>query len=204
MLTAIVVASLGGLLACNAVLSNEKKSLEPLPLMDDPNAPGSPASCTDACPKDGAKRCSAVSSAGVEACGTSADGCLAWKQDADCAASTSCDTATDDGSCKAGCVNDDGCSANNVGATRCVLPSGPNGTAEQTCSASGACYQWATTRSNIPQECSVSGPYCALDVRKTCVASASGACTQHVSQANACAQGSVCQNAGQCTQAPAC
>jgi len=220
LLRVVLLASVSAVLACNAVLDNEKKSLVPIPFSDDdaaaprdPNAPPDlvpgggeplPPNCTDACPLDGAKRCSASSSAGVEICKKSTEGCLAWTQDADCATDFSCDTTKNDGTCKAGCTNDAGCDAGKVGTTRCILPTGPNGTAEQTCSMVGACYQWKTTRSNIPQQCAISGNYCVFDVRKNCIASAAGACTQHVSQTNACANGSTCQLAGQCVQAPLC
>lgn len=220
LLRAILAAGLGASLACNAVLGNESKSRDPVPLSGNSSGsaqssgdaseltpepgPPLPLRCTDSCPLDGAKRCSSSSSAGVEICARSAEGCLAWKQDADCAPDFSCDTVKNDGSCKAGCTNDTGCDAGKVATTRCVLPSGPNGTAEQTCSVVGACYQWKTTRSSIPQDCAISGSYCVFGARKNCVASASGACTQHVSQANDCAQGSSCQGAGQCAQAPLC
>ena len=218
MLRAILVPSFAALLACNAVLGNDSKSLEPLPVGEKPPggpqssgdpvvltpAPPLPPTCTDSCPLDGAKRCSPSSSAGVETCVKSTEGCLAWKQDADCAANFSCDAVKNDGTCKAGCTSDTGCDAGNVGTARCILPSGPNGTAEQTCTSVGACFQWKTTRSSIPQDCTISGSYCVFDARKKCVATANGACTQHVSQSNPCAQGSSCQGAGQCVQAPLC
>jgi len=213
---ALLAASLGTVVACATPPLDGTNSDLPFPVRDDDAGatpdPAGPTpgdavkapSCMDSCPKDGAQRCSGSSASGVEICSASSDGCLAWKQDVDCPADFSCDTAKNDGSCKAGCTNDAGCDAGTAGTARCVLPNGPNGTAEETCSVVGACYQWKTTRSNVPQECVSSGNYCSSDVRKNCVASAAGACTQHVSQAKACAQGLACQGAGQCVQASLC
>lgn len=158
-----------------------------------PEGPATPA-CKDACTTAGTKRCAPSSAAGVEVCAKGADGCLAWTQDQDCPANSSCDTAKNDGTCKAGCTNDAGCSATNVGAARCVS----NNTAEQTCTQSGACYVWKTTRTNVPQQCSASS--CSGGQRYLCVASAAGACTQHVKQLSACpALNPNCEGAGVCT-----
>ncbi len=57
-----------------------------------------------------------------------------------------------------------------------------------------------TTRSDVAQQC-VSPSYCgsASGRRLSCVASAAGACTQHVATYNDCPSGTECTGAGVCT-----
>jgi hypothetical protein len=57
-----------------------------------------------------------------------------------------------------------------------------------------------TTRSDVAQDC-VSPSYCgaASGRRISCVASAAGACTQHVAVYNDCPTGTACSGAGVCT-----
>ena len=154
------------------------------------------ARCTDECATDGQKRCSTTSLSGTDVCRMGEGGCRAWTPGADCDAASSCDKAKDDGSCKAGCSNDAGCSAANAGVARCTA----DGTTELTCTQVGACYVFKTTRSGIAQQC-VSPTYCGATSgrRLSCVASAAGACTQHIATYNDCPAGSACTGAGVCT-----
>lgn len=151
--------------------------------------------CTDEC-TEGQKRCSTTSLAGTEICQMGEGGCRTWSPGVDCDASSSCDKDKNDGTCKAGCSNDVGCSATNAGVARCS----EDGTTELTCTQVGACYVFRTTRSNIPQDC-VSAAYCgaASGRRITCTASAAGACTQHIAYYNDCPTGTTCTGAGACT-----
>jgi hypothetical protein len=151
--------------------------------------------CTDECTA-GEKRCGATSLAGTEICQTGEGGCRTWAPGPDCDASSSCDKTKNDGTCKAGCENDAGCSAANAGVARCT----EDGTTELTCTQVGACYVFRTTRSNIPQDC-ISAAYCgaASGRRINCIASAAGACTQHIAQYNDCPTGTTCTGAGACT-----
>lgn len=153
------------------------------------------AQCTDECTA-GQKRCGATSLSGTEICQMGEGGCRTWAPGADCAANSSCDKDKNDGTCKAGCVNDVGCSATNAGVAQCT----EGGTSELTCTQVGACYVFRTTRSNIPQDC-VSAAYCgaASGRRITCTASAAGACTQHIAYYNDCPTGTTCTGAGACT-----
>lgn len=152
--------------------------------------------CTHLCDVEGAKRCSSTGSAGTEICKVSSDGCRKWTAGEDCAADYTCDKTLNDGTCKAGCINDVGCAASNVGSARCSS----DGKTETTCSKSGACYVWKTTRTGVAQQC-VSPTYCGPTTgrRMSCVASAAGACTQHVATFNDCPTGTACSGAGQCT-----
>ena len=152
--------------------------------------------CTDECATEGQKRCSTTSLSGTEACRMGEGGCRAWSPGADCAANFSCDKAKDDGTCKAGCSNDPGCSASNAGVAHCTA----DGTTELTCTQVGACYVFKTTRSSVAQDC-VAPSFCgaASGRRLSCVASAAGACTQHVAFYNDCPAGTACTGAGVCT-----
>jgi hypothetical protein len=156
----------------------------------DPNASETP-SCKDECTA-GVRRCSNDNNSGTELCVKASDGCNRWMQGPDCASDATCDRAKNDGTCKAGCVNDTGCSASAVGVRKCS----PNQTAELTCTQSGSCFVFKTTRSNIPQECTGSGNFCS-NGRKQCVASSSGVCTQHTIVSNPCPSGTVCSG-GSC------
>jgi hypothetical protein len=157
-------------------------------------APG--AHCTDECATDGLKRCSSTSLSGTEVCKMGESGCRAWTPGADCDANFSCDKTKNDGSCQAGCSNDVGCSATNAGVAHCTA----DGTTELTCTQVGACYVFKTTRSAVAQDC-VSPTYCGAvsGKRLSCVASAAGACTQHVATYNDCPAGTACTGAGECT-----
>ncbi|MFO0742304.1 MAG: hypothetical protein U0270_40900 [Labilithrix sp.] len=104
--------------------------------------------CSDACTA-GAKRCSATSGGGTEICARGSNGCTAWTQGADCAAGSSCDATKNDGSCVAGCTNDAGCSATNVGAENC---SAEGGRTRIACTKVGACFRWASAPSCSPDE----------------------------------------------------
>jgi len=157
----------------------------------DPNATDT-KSCTDEC-TGGTKRCSLTSNSTTELCVKASDGCNRWIQSTECASDAACDRAKNDGTCKAGCINDNGCSATNVGTRRCS----PNGTAEETCQASGSCFVFKTTRTNILQECTGTGNFCSFGARKTCVASQVGTCMQHAIASNPCASGTTCSG-GQC------
>lgn len=154
------------------------------------------AQCTDECATDGQKRCSTASLSGTEICKMGEGGCRAWVAGPDCDANFSCDKTKNDGTCQAGCSNDAGCSASNAGVAHCSA----DGTTELTCTQVGACYVFKTTRSAIPQNC-VSPSYCgaASGRRLSCVASAAGACTQHVATYNDCPTGTTCTGAGECT-----
>jgi hypothetical protein len=154
------------------------------------------AHCTDECATEGQKRCSATSLSGTDVCKMGEGGCRAWTPGADCDANFSCDKAKNDGSCQAGCSNDVGCSATNAGVAHCTA----DGTTELTCTQVGACYVFKTTRSAVAQDC-VSPSYCgaASGRRLSCVASAAGACTQHVASYNDCPSGTACTGAGVCT-----
>jgi hypothetical protein len=157
-----------------------------------PNAP----KCSDECATEGQKRCSTASASGTEVCKMSEGGCRMWTPGADCEADFSCDKTKNDGSCQAGCSNDDGCSATNAGVAHCTA----DGTTELTCTQVGACYVFKTTRSDVAQDC-MSPTYCgaASGRRVSCVASAAGACTQHVAAYNDCPAGTACTGAGVCT-----
>ncbi|MDB5218513.1 MAG: hypothetical protein JWO86_6440 [Myxococcaceae bacterium] len=157
-----------------------------------PNAP----KCSDECATEGQKRCSTASASGTEVCKMSEGGCRVWTPGADCEADFSCDKTKNDGTCQAGCSNDDGCSATNAGVAHCTA----DGTTELTCTQVGACYVFKTTRSDVAQDC-VSPTYCgaASGRRVSCVASAAGACTQHVAAYNDCPAGTACTGAGVCT-----
>ncbi len=154
------------------------------------------AQCTDECTTDGEKRCASTSLSGTEVCRMGEGGCRAWAPGADCAANFSCAKTKNDGSCKAGCSNDDGCSAANAGVAHCTA----DGRTELTCTQVGACYVFKTTRSDVAQEC-ISPSYCgaASGRRLSCNASAAGACTQHVAVYNDCPAGTACTGAGVCT-----
>jgi hypothetical protein len=154
------------------------------------------AHCSDACAAEGQKRCSTASASGTEVCKMAESGCRAWTAGADCAANFSCDKTKNDGTCQAGCTNDDGCSASNAGVAHCTT----DGTTELTCTQVGACYVFKTTRNDVAQDC-VSATYCgaASGRRVSCVASAAGACTQHVATYNDCPAGTACTGAGVCT-----
>jgi hypothetical protein len=152
--------------------------------------------CTNDCATEGQKRCSTTSLSGTEVCRMGEGGCRAWTPGTDCDANFSCDKAKNDGTCKAGCTNDVGCSATNAGVAHCTA----DGTTELTCTQVGACYVFKTTRTAVAQEC-VSPSYCgaASGRRLSCVASAAGACTQHVFTYNDCPTGTACTGAGVCT-----
>lgn len=154
------------------------------------------AHCTDACATEGQKRCSSASASGTEVCRMGESGCRAWTSGADCDANFSCDKTKNDGSCQAGCSNDAGCSAANAGVAHCTA----DGTTELTCTQVGACYVFKTTLSDVAQDC-VSPAYCgaASGRRLSCVASAAGACTQHVAVYDDCPAGTACTGAGVCT-----
>lgn len=154
------------------------------------------AQCTDECATEGEKRCSATSLSGTEVCRKFESGCRTWAPGTDCAANFSCDKTKNDGTCKAGCSNDPGCSATNAGVAHCTA----DGTTELTCTQVGACYVFKTTRSGVAQEC-VAPTYCGAvsGRRNSCVASAAGACTQHVAMYNDCPTGTACTGAGVCT-----
>lgn len=154
------------------------------------------AHCTDECSTQGQKRCSTASASGTEVCKMGESGCRSWTAGADCNANFSCDKTKNDGSCQAGCSNDAGCSASNAGVAHCTA----DGTTELTCTQVGACYVFKTTRSDVAQDC-VSPTYCgaASGRRVSCVASAAGACTQHVAAYNDCPTGTACTGAGMCT-----
>jgi hypothetical protein len=154
------------------------------------------ARCTDECATEGEKRCATTSVSGTEICRRGESGCRAWFAGADCDANFSCDKTKDDGSCQAGCSNDDGCSASNAGVAHCTA----DGRTELTCTRVGACYVFKTTRSNVTQDCT-SPSYCgsASGRRLSCNASAAGACTQHVAVYNDCPTGTACTGAGVCT-----
>ena len=154
------------------------------------------AQCKDACATVGQKRCSAKSLSGTEVCTMAESGCRVWAAGKDCDPNFSCDKTKNDGSCQAGCSNDDGCSAANAGVAHCT----EDGTTELTCTQVGACYVFQTTRSDVPQDC-VSPTYCgaASGRRVSCNASAAGACTQHVAVYNDCPAGTACTGDGVCT-----
>ena len=174
------------------VLGNPKKA----PDLEG-QAPG--AQCTDECATDGEKRCASTRLSGTEVCQMGEGGCRAWTPGADCDANFSCDKTKNDGTCKAGCTNDNGCSSANAGVAHCT----PAGTTELTCTQVGACYVFKTTRSGVAQQC-VSPSYCGAGSgrRLSCVASAAGACTQHVATYNDCPTGTACTGAGVCTATP--
>ncbi len=152
--------------------------------------------CTDECATEGHKRCSTTSLSGTDVCKMGESGCRAWGPGKDCDANFSCDKTKNDGTCQAGCSNDDGCSAANAGVAHCTA----DGTTELTCTQVGACYVFKTTRSDVAQEC-LSPSYCgaASGRRLSCNASAAGACTQHVAVYNDCPSGTACTGAGVCT-----
>lgn len=154
------------------------------------------ARCTDECTTEGQKRCSSTSASGTEICKMGEGGCRTWTPGTDCEANFSCDKTKNDGTCQAGCTSDEGCSAANAGVAQCT----EDGTTELTCTQVGACYVFKTTRSDIAQDC-VSPSYCgaASGRRISCIASAAGACTQHVAVYNDCPTGSTCGGAGVCT-----
>ena len=162
----------------------------------DLEGPTPDARCTDDCATEGQKRCSTTSLSGTEVCRMGEGGCRTWTPGADCDANFSCDKTKNDGSCQAGCSSDAGCSATNAGVAHCTA----DGTTELTCTQVGACYVFKTTRSAVVQQC-VSPSYCgsASGRRLSCVASAAGACTQHVAAYNDCPSGTACTGAGVCT-----
>jgi hypothetical protein len=153
------------------------------------------ATCTHECTTEGAKRCASTSNAATEICAKASDGCRKWTPGADCQADFTCNKTKNDGSCQAGCASDPGCSSGNAGSARCTT----DGKTELTCTKVGACYVFKTTRTNVPQQC-MSPLYCGPTSgrRLSCVASAAGACTQHVATYNDCPAGTACQGAGQC------
>lgn len=163
-----------------------------------PDLEGQPqgAQCTNECATEGLKRCSTASASGTDVCKMSESGCRMWTPGTDCAANFSCDKTKNDGTCQAGCSNDDGCSATNAGVAHCSA----DGSTELTCTQVGACYVFKTTRSDVAQDCT-SPTYCgaASGRRISCVASAAGACTQHVAAYDDCPTGTACTGAGVCT-----
>lgn len=120
--------------------------------------------CADACTV-GSKRCSATSGGGTEVCAKGASGCTLWTQGADCAAGSSCDKTRNDGSCVAGCTNDVGCSASNLGSETCATEGGRS---RIKCTKVGECFRWAAASSCSPDEACHAG---------TCASKCTDACT---------------------------
>jgi hypothetical protein len=153
------------------------------------------AACTHECTNEGDKRCATTSGSSTELCAKASDGCRKWTQGPDCPVDFTCNKTTNDGTCQAGCTNDAGCSATSAGVAHCTA----DGKTELTCTKVGACYVFKTTRTDVVQQCT-SPTYCGATTgrRINCVASAAGACTQHVATVNDCPAGTACSGAGQC------
>jgi len=166
---------------------------EPVTATPTNTAGGDPfQTCTDEC-NEGAKRCSTSSTSATEICSKGAGGCTKWVAGADCPEDFSCDKAKNNGSCTAGCSSDPGCDATLIGTKRCSTA----GTTELACTKSGACYNFKTSRTGIPQQCTTPA-FCSYGARYVCQASANGACTQRVIVSSPCGTNQACQGAGQC------
>jgi hypothetical protein len=132
-----------------------------------PKKDASTPACTDLCAA-GMKRCSPKAGAGTEICAKAATGCTAWTQGTDCAAGSSCDATKNDGSCLAGCTDDVGCSAANIGAENCTIEGGRS---RITCAKVGTCFRWQADTSCDPDEACSAGQ-CAAKCQDACTADA--------------------------------